>query len=97
MIPWVIFYKLSFKLNLYLGPSHVTVQTAIMETSNAILQGLHGIVNWPDNENECRTIAHSFSQIDGVQNVVGAVDGTLINVRCPSRNAATFRFFYNKN
>jgi hypothetical protein len=74
-----------------LGPSRTAIRTTILETTLAILNGLHGIVNWPANEDACREIAQRFQQLAGVQNIVGAVDGTLIEVRCPAAHAATFR------
>jgi hypothetical protein len=58
------------------------------------LNGLHGIVNWPADEEDCREIAHRFQEFAGVPDIVGAVDGTLIAIRCPSTHATTFRQVY---
>lgn len=63
-----------------LGVSKIHSCRIVKEVTAAILNGLADNIRWPNDEQSCRKISAEFYRIAGVPMVVGAVDGTLVNL-----------------
>jgi hypothetical protein len=62
-----------------------TVWRSVNKTTKIIERQLQHFITWPTAE-EVPLIAHNFQQIDGFPGVIGAMDGTHIEIVTPSEN-----------
>lgn len=56
--------------------------------TGAIIQRMHHLIDWPNDADLRRRIAHGFFNLStpGIPNVCGALDGSLIPIEAPSED-----------
>jgi hypothetical protein len=76
----------TFEALIFTGPSKGSVNSCIIKVAKALINRLSHLIGWPKTEEENRRIALEFSRLarpHGFPLVVGAVDGTLVEVTVP--------------
>lgn len=53
------------------------------------------VIKWPSGDN-INAIKEKFARIAGLQNVIGAIDGTHVEIPAPSVNIVLYNFIYNQ-
>ena len=77
----------------FVGPGRDTALRVVKEVASVIVETMNDRIKWPSSDYDCRRISAEFAKKArpyGMPNVVGCIDGSIIDIVAPANSAGVY-------